>query len=139
MMELANTHPPINGPLAVIDGGLNFKADVQTLSTTHKPRLLEQVRQAIRTRHYSDRTEKAYIHWIKRYILFHDKRHPAEMAEPEIGRFLSSLATDRHVSASTQNQAFNALLFLYQEIAQTDRTHRRAWCAPSGRSGCRSC
>jgi len=125
MMELANTHPPINGPLAVIDGGLNFKADVQTLSTTHKPRLLEQVRQAIRTRHYSDRTEKAYIHWIKRYILFHDKRHPAEMAEPEIGRFLSSLATDRHVSASTQNQAFNALLFLYQEIAQTDRTHRR--------------
>lgn len=81
-----------------------------------KPKLLDQVRQAIRTRHYSDKTEKAYVHWIKRYIFFHDKRHPAEMAEPEIGRFLSSLATDGHVSASTQNQAFNALLFLYHEI-----------------------
>jgi integron integrase len=81
-----------------------------------KPKLLDQVRQAIRMRHYSDKTEKAYVHWIKRYIFFHGKRHPAEMAEAEIGRFLSSLATDGHVSASTQNQAFNALLFLYHEI-----------------------
>lgn len=81
-----------------------------------KPRLLEQVRQAIRTRHYSYRTEKAYVHWIKRFIFFHNKRHPLEMAEPEIARFLSNLATESRVSASTQNQAFNALLFLYHEV-----------------------
>ncbi len=81
-----------------------------------KPKLLDQVRQAIRTRHYSDKTEKAYVHWIKRFIFFHNKRHPMEMAEPEIGQFLSSLATEGHVSASTQNQAFNALLFLYNEV-----------------------
>ena len=85
-----------------------------------KPRLLDQVRQAIRTRHYSYRTEKAYIHWIKRFIFFHDKRHPTEMGEAEIGRFLSSLATDSHVSASTQNQALNALLFLYRQIVKKD-------------------
>lgn len=81
-----------------------------------KPKLLDQVRQEIRKRHYSDKTEKAYVHWIKRYIFFHNKRHPLEMAELEIGQFLSSLATDRHVSASTQNQAFNAILFLYDQV-----------------------
>jgi integron integrase len=81
-----------------------------------KPKLLDQVRQAIRSRHYSHRTEKAYVHWIKRYIFFHNKRHPLEMAEPEIAQFLSSLATARRVSASTQNQALNALLFLYDEV-----------------------
>ena len=75
-------------------------------TTPPKPKLLNQVRQAIRTRHYSIRTEKAYVHWIKRFIFFHDKRHPNEMGESEIAQFLSSLATDRHVSASTQNQAF---------------------------------
>src|SRR5918996_6344112 len=76
-----------------------------------KPKLLDQVRQAIRTRHYSVKTEQAYIGWIKRFIFFHNKRHPAEMGEAEIGRFLSSLASEFHVSASTQNQALNALLF----------------------------
>lgn len=81
-----------------------------------KPKLLDQVRQVIRRRHYSYRTEKAYVHWIKRYIFFHNKRHPVEMGEAEIARFLSSLASDRHVSASTQNQALNALLFLYREV-----------------------
>ena len=115
-MNYVNTHKPTNRTFAVIDGGLNLKASVEPLITTQKPRLLDQVRQAIRTRHYSYRTEKAYVHWIKRYIFFHDKRHPAEMAEFEIGRFLSSLATEGHVSASTQNQAFNALLFLYPEV-----------------------
>jgi len=85
-------------------------------SLSQKPKLLDQVRQAIRTRHYSYMTEKAYVHWIKRFIFFHHKRHPLEMAEPEIGQFLSSLATEEHVSASTQNQAFNALLFLYHEV-----------------------
>jgi integron integrase len=89
-------------------------------SGSPKPKLLDQVRQAIRTRHYSDRTEKSYVHWIKRFIFFHNKRHPAEMGEAEIGRFLSSLATESHVSASTQNQALNALLFLYREILKKD-------------------
>jgi len=68
------------------------------------------------TRQYSYMTEKAYIGWIKRFIFFHNKRHPAEMGEKEIGQFLSSLATDSRVSASTQNQALNALLFLYREV-----------------------
>jgi integron integrase len=81
-----------------------------------KPKLLDQVCRAIRTRHYSYRTEKAYVHWIKRYIFFHNKRHPLEMAESEIAAFLSSLALEGHVSASTQNQGLNALLFLYNEV-----------------------
>ena len=85
-----------------------------------KPKLLDQVRSAIRARHYSYKTEKAYIGWIKRFIFFHNKRHPVEMGEIEIGKFLSSLATDRHVSASTQNQALNALLFLYREVLEKD-------------------
>ena len=85
-------------------------------SSPQKPKLLDQVRQAIRTRHLSPHTEQAYVGWIKRFIFFHNKRHPAEMAEAEIGNFLSSLATDAKVSASTQNQALNALLFLYHEV-----------------------
>jgi integron integrase len=85
-------------------------------SDTPKPRLLDQVRQAIRTRHYSIKTEEAYVGWIKRFIFFYNKRHPAEMGEAEISHFLSSLANDSHVSASTQNQALNALLFLYHEV-----------------------
>jgi integron integrase len=85
-----------------------------------KPKLLDQVRQAIRTRHYSYMTEKAYVGWIKRFIFFHHKRHPVEMGEAEIAQFLSSLASDAHVSASTQNQALNALLFLYREILKKD-------------------
>jgi len=89
---------------------------ISSLSSAPKPKLLDRVRDAIRTRHYSYRTEKAYVHWIKRFIFFHNKRHPIEMGEPEVARFLSSLASDGHVSASTQNQAFNALLFLYKEV-----------------------
>jgi len=74
-----------------------------------KPRLLDRVRDAIRARHFSRRTEEAYVAWIKRYIFFHDKRHPAEMGAPEVTRFLTSLAVDGHVAASTQNQALSAL------------------------------
>ena len=84
--------------------------------TNGKPRLLEQVRETIRVRHYSPRTEDAYVGWIKRYIFFHDTRHPAELGRAEIEQFLSHLAVQRKVSASTQNQAFSALLFLYQEV-----------------------
>jgi len=83
-----------------------------------KPKLLDRVREAIRRRHYSLQTEKAYAHWIKRFIFFHKKRHPVEMGETEIGQFLSHLATEQHVSASTQNQALNALLFLYREVLE---------------------
>ena len=79
------------------------------------PRLLEQVRESLRTRHYSPRTEKAYVGWIRRFILFHGKRHPETMAEAEIGAYLSSLA-EAKVSSSTQNQALAALLFLYQQV-----------------------
>jgi integron integrase len=79
------------------------------------PRLLDQVRQSLRARHYSARTEKAYVAWIRRFILFHGKRHPESMAEPEIGAYLSSLA-EAKVSSSTQNQALAALLFLYQQV-----------------------
>jgi integrase len=112
MINATNAPSSINPTLAAIEGGLNS----QLLPMSQKPKLIDQVRQAIRTRHYSDKTEKAYVHWIKRYIFFHDKRHPQEMAEAEIASFLSSLASDGHVSASTQNQAFNALLFLYKEV-----------------------
>jgi len=79
-------------------------------------RLLERVRVALRTLHYSARTEKAYVGWIRRFIVFHGKRHPETMGEIEIGAFLSSLATEAKVAASTQNQALAALLFLYQEV-----------------------
>jgi integron integrase len=78
------------------------------------------VRAALRTRHCSPRTEKAYVGWIRRYILFHDKRHPADMGAAEITRFLSALAVQRHVAASTQNQALSALLFLYREVLEQE-------------------
>jgi integrase len=100
----------------VIDGGLNIKDRVNPLSSSRKPKLLEQVRQTIRTRHDSDNTQEAYVGWIKRFIFFHNKRHPTEMAEAEIALFLSRLATESNVSSSTQNQALNALLFLYKEV-----------------------
>jgi integron integrase len=78
--------------------------------------LLESVRDAIRTRHYSIRTEEAYLRWIREYILFFDKRHPSQLGPSEIRSFLSHLATRRQIAASTQNQALSALLFLYREV-----------------------
>jgi integron integrase len=87
---------------------------------SRKPKLLDQVRLAIRTKHYSIRTEEAYVQWIKRFILFHHKRHPKEMGADEVSQFLSDLAVKRHVAASTQNQALSAILFLYQEVLKQD-------------------
>src|SRR2546422_9998947 len=81
-----------------------------------KLKLLDQVSEVMRFKHYSIRTETSYRDWIKRYIFFHGKRHPREMGAVEVGRFLSDLAVTRKVAASTQNQAFNALLFLYREV-----------------------
>jgi len=86
------------------------------LEDTKAPRLLDQVRSRIRVLHYSIRTEAAYVDWIRRFILFHGKRHPREMGEPEIEAFLTHLAVGRNVSASTQNQALAAILFLYREV-----------------------
>ena len=82
---------------------------------TSSPFLNEVIR-AVRVRHYSMRTEQAYVGWIKRYILFHGKRHPRDMGVEEVGAFLSFLAMDRNVAASTQNQALNALVFLYKAV-----------------------
>ena len=80
------------------------------------PKLLDEVRDLIRVRHYSIRTEEAYTRWIKEYIFFHDKRHPKEMGEREVSDFLSHLAVKRKVAASTQTQALSALLFLYRQV-----------------------
>jgi integron integrase len=84
------------------------------------PKLLDRVRTAIRTRHYSRRTEQAYVGWIRRFIVFQQKRHPSEMGAAEISMYLSWLAESRHVSASTQNQALSALMFLYRDVLQID-------------------
>jgi len=83
-------------------------------------KLLAQVRDLLRTKHYSYRTEEAYVDWIRRYILFHSKRHPNEMGTHEIQAFLTYLANQRKVSASTQNQALSAILFLYREVLHKD-------------------
>ena len=83
-----------------------------------QPKLLAQLRDAIRVRHYSRRTEEAYVWWVRRYVQFCGVRHPRELGPVDVTRFLSSLAIDRHVSASTQNQALSALVFLYAEVLQ---------------------
>ena len=91
-------------------------------------KLLDQVRDAIRLKHYSIRTEEAYVSWIKRFILFHKKRHPNKMGSPEVEAFLTHLAVNEHVAASTQNpctersrsEALSALLFLYREVLHKD-------------------
>ena len=91
-----------------------------TPQTGAPPRLLDQVRDAIRRRHYSYRTEQTYVHWIKRFIYFSGKRHPREMGAAEVTAFLSHLASERDVAASTQNQALSALLFLYGPVLGID-------------------
>jgi len=83
---------------------------------TQPKKLLDQVRDALRVRHYSIRTEETYLQWIKRYILFHNKTHPRDLGESEISAYLTHLAVNKNVSASTQNQALSALLFLYQQV-----------------------
>ena len=85
-----------------------------------KPKLLDQVRHATRVRHLSYGTEPAYVSWIKRFIFFHNKRHPNEMDETDVSRFLTFLAVRRNVSASTQNQALSAILFLYRSVLKKE-------------------
>ncbi len=89
---------------------------LQATSEAQHPRLLDRVRAALRARHYSLRTEQAYVGWIRRFIVFHGMRHPRDMRDVEINAFLSHLATEANVAASTQNQALAALLFLYQDV-----------------------
>jgi integron integrase len=84
------------------------------------PRLVHQLRQRVRFRHYSPRTEEAYVHWVRRYVVFHGKRHPRELGADHLTAFLSSLANDRDVAPATQNQALAALLFLYKEVLGMD-------------------
>lgn len=99
------------------------------------PRLLDQVRSAIRRRHYSYRTEQAYIHWIKRFIYFHGVRHPRDLGEAEVTAFLNSLVAGQGMAAATQNQALSSLVFLYKEVLdrpldwlnQLVRAERPAW------------
>jgi integron integrase len=87
---------------------------------TQPPKLLDQVKDLLRTLHYSYQTEKAYLFWIKRYILHHNKRHPAEMGAVEIEQFLSHLAVHEHVAASTQNQALCSIVFLYKKVLKRE-------------------
>lgn len=91
-----------------------------TNSPPQAKKLLDQVSDAIRIKHYSFRTEKTYVEWIKRFILFHNKRHPKEMGADEIQAFIAHLATERTVSASTQNQALSAVMFLYRHVLKKD-------------------
>jgi integron integrase len=92
----------------------------QQESTPTSPKLLDQVRDLLRTKHYSIRTETQYLQWIRRFILYHGKRHPRDMGGEEVGQFLTHLATEGNVAAATQNQALSALLFLYREILKVE-------------------
>ena len=94
--------------------------DIHPTSLAQPPRLLDQVADKMRMLHYSIRTEEAYLDWIRRFILFHNKRHPRDLGPPEIEAFLTDLAVIGRVAASTQNQAFCALLFLYQRVLEVD-------------------
>src|SRR6266404_7161947 len=95
---------------------LDMPPTLPASASPNKPKLLDQVRDVIRLKHFSIRTEQAYVDWIRRFILFHNKRHPREMGEPEITAFLTHLARHGRVAASTQNQALSALLFLYKQV-----------------------
>jgi site-specific recombinase XerD len=114
---------PIRLEFGVEDGRISvMQGRVAGRPAENKPKLLDQVRNVIRIKHYSVRTEQGYVDWIKRFILFYGKRHPAEMAE-EVAQFLTHLARDMNVAASTQNQALSALLFLYKQVLK----HEIGW------------
>jgi len=116
----------VDGPVSVCNYYTTAKLGRQSLVTKcrmgepAKPRLLDQVRESLRVRHYSYRTEEQYLAWIRRYILFHHKRHPRDMGVAEVEAFLSDLAVRGEVAAATQNQALAALLFLYRHVLRQD-------------------
>ena len=99
-----------------------------TRDVAAKPKLLDRVRHAVRVRHMARSTESAYVYWIRRFILYHNKRHPLEMGKADIESFLTHLAVERHVSASSQNQAFSALLFLYRVVLERAIHLRHDFC-----------
>lgn len=102
---------------AILDSNATPEPAIRdTESSPQPPKLLDQVRAAIRVRHYSLRTEQSYVHWVRRFIFFHGKRHPRDMGKVEVEAFLSALATERDVAAATQDQALSALLFLYKAV-----------------------
>src|SRR5690349_14041245 len=99
------------------------KTSMQPQNPSSKPqnkKLLDQVRDSLRIKHYSYRTEETYVTWIKRFILFHGKRHPKDMATAEIEAFIQHLAVERNVAVSTQNQALSAILFLYKYVLKIE-------------------
>src|SRR5438093_5734227 len=98
----------------------NMPPSLSAAAPQNKPKLLDQVRDVIRRKHFSIRTEQSYVDWIRRFILFHNKRHPREMAEAEVTQFLTHLVRDGRVAASTQNQALSALLFLYKQVLKQE-------------------
>ena len=99
---------------------ISSNAAAATAQHQPQPKLLDRLRDHLRTRHYSIRTEATYIDWARRFILFHGKRHPKDMGSVEVEAFLTHLAVDRHVSASTQNQAKSAILYLYKQVLGVD-------------------
>ena len=102
---------------------LKRKDDIgSAIMKQQKKKLLDIVREKIRVKHYSYSTERTYVHWIKQYILFHNKRHPIELEKKDIEQFLTKLAVKDRVSPGTQNQTFSALLFLYREVLGIDIT-----------------
>jgi site-specific recombinase XerD len=103
------------------------------------PRLYDHVVEALRARHYSRRTEEAYVQWIRRFLLFHDGSHPRELAEGDVNRFLTHLAVKENVAASTQNQALAGLLFLYEHVLEQPLNRIEGWFGRAGRTGCRWC
>ena len=98
---------------------MNRAQKMETVGTK-APKLIDRMRQIMRVKHYSLRTEKSYVHWVRRYIFYHNKRHPQEMGAGEVQSFLSYLAVNQRVSASTQNQALNALVFLYKHVLKKE-------------------
>jgi len=100
--------------------GTFLQRQLGDLPLAKPPRLLDQVKQVMRVKHYALRTEECYTQWIKRFILFHGKRHPRDMGAAELELFLTDLAVQRHVSASTQNQALNAIVFLYRDVLELE-------------------
>jgi len=104
-----------------------------------RKKLLEQVSEVARFRHLSLRTEETYRNWIKRFILFHQKQHPAQLGPEAIRAFLTHLAVNEHVAASTQNQAFNALLFLYKQVPLVEALRIEGSSERGIRESCQSC
>ena len=118
---------------------MSYAGEGEGVNGASPPRLLDQVRQRLRVKHYSLRTEQAYVVWIRRFVLANDKRHPRQMGGVEVERFLTRLATESNVAAGTQNQALSALLFLYREVLGITCPGWNRWCGRSGRNACRWC